>query len=216
MKKIIPFFLLLTVFSCTKENVADSPADEFYFKGTINTAAVNWSSVNTPAFKVTKLMDVNGFGILTDDCVNYLCKQLDMNARVVTKTSGFSNSIEVSFTRASKTDDYTLIKSWLNPGILPYGSNRNKIGDPVNDGVIISYTDENGRNWTSDLRISDQNGSSFESVALTNAAPDKPYQKIWTARFSCKLYSTENCFPEVTYNMITINDAEIHIPLFSR
>ncbi len=216
MKKIVPFLLLLAVFSCTKENDADSPADEFYFKGTINTAAANWSSVNTPAFKITNLMNESGIGILTDDCVNDLCKQLDMNARVVTKTSGFSNSIMIAFTRASKMNDYTLIKSWLNPGLLPYGSNRIKIGDPVNDGVIINYTDENGRNWTSDLRISDQNGSSFESVALANAAPDKPYQKIWTARFSCKLYSTENCLPGVTYDMLTITNAEVHIPVFSR
>ncbi|SRR5258705_4938301 len=219
MKKLLFILLLPIFFGCKKEttNSADpvsSPPDNFYLKGTINGVNVNWSSENTTGFKA-KPMKEDGIGIISNDCNNTFCKELELIARIFTQPT-VNATIMLAFTHAVKAEDFSTIRTWLDPGIRPFGSFRMRISDPINDGVVIDYIDGNGRGWISDLRVSDQNGSSFESVELKNAAPDKPYQKIWTARFSCKLYSTISCPPNVTYEMIRITDAEIQIPVFPK
>jgi len=225
MKKLFFVFLLPIFFGCKKEstNSADpvsSPPDNFYIKGTVNGVNVNWSSENTAGFKADPMDE--RLGILSNDCNNTFCKTLGLTTRIFTQpvvNAQTPSTLELVFTNAAKTEDFTTIRSWLDPGYRPFAAcrcNMSDISRPIHDGILIYYTDENRRSWFSDIRIADQDGSSFESVELKNAAPDKPYQKIWTARFSCKLYSTVSCPPNVTYESIRITDAEIQIPVFPK
>jgi hypothetical protein len=214
VKKLLLFLILPVFWACKKEtkNSAAIIPDKFYFKGIVNGTFVNWSSDNLPDFRVG-VMDQD-VSLLSDDCINSFCKELQIGALIHTHLSvngDASNSIQIFFTQAIKTTDETEIKSWFSPGLKTFGSNRIYLNDPIQDGIVINYADSRG--WSSNIKWGDQNGSSFESVELKDATTDKSYQKIWKAKFSCKLYTT-TCLPGATWEMITIADGEICVPVF--
>jgi hypothetical protein len=222
MKKIlISVILAFIYFSCSKKEIREtsSPQDIFYFSGTVNGIAVNWTTpCNDPSGSRANAMTSEG--ILSNDCINTFCKEVTEGGSInSTPAINYQspNGISVYFIQATKKDwDFSEIRTLFNPGFKPFACYRRNINSPVHNGIFISYTDADNHGWDSSLEWGDQDGSSFESVELKDAAPGKPYEKIWKARFSCKLYQVHGCAPDpVITDMIPIS-GEIYIPVFSK
>jgi len=72
-------------------------------------------------------------------------------------------------------------------GDYNYGSSEDDNNGVSVDGVIITYVDADGVNWTTSKGTGDQSGSSFNISAAVDAT-DGVSQKVATGTFSCKLY----------------------------
>jgi hypothetical protein len=77
------------------------------------------------------------------------------------------------------------------------------IYNPAKNGVIVYYIDQNGKSWFSG--DGSQQGSFFESISLTDLTGinNSYLNKIWKARFSCRLYDGVG-------NWINVENGEIY------
>ncbi|MBP6431410.1 MAG: hypothetical protein KA319_06555 [Ferruginibacter sp.] len=98
------------------------------------------------------------------------------------------------------------MKLLFTNGIKRFGLLRLFCSDQIADGIVVTYTDNNNKNWHSkNINISDI----FEQISLTDKKSiDGLYEKDWKARFSCKLYDDIG-------NSINAENCEIFGPVFS-
>jgi len=233
MKRLALFLLIaFSFFACKKQDASaknSSPDDVFYFKGVINGVSYSWSRPYRAGddqslinFGSTRVSMSSG-GTFVTDCGNVYCGAVSEGADIYSKpvvNNSPSNVIYIEFVQATHgfngTDnDFADVRASLEPGMKSFAFNRRSIDAPVRDGIFISYADAESHGWDSSIEWGSQDGSSFESLELIDASPDKPYLKTWKARFSCKLFQPNGCVPGVPTAIIEIS-GELYLPVFER
>lgn len=233
MKKMISPLLVVLLFSnCSKTSTSDPvyPDDVFYFQGVINGISYKWTQTYHVSDQGESLINFGtqrgvfaGSGQFWSDCGNIYCKQLGEAVSIYsepTVDNRLANALSVQFEKAATRfdpdgKDVAEVRSWLDPGMKSFAFNRRSSDAPIHDGVFINYSDANSEGWDSSIEWGDQDGSSFESIELKDATPDKPYLKTWKASFSCKLFQHNGCVPGAPTKVITIS-GELYVPVFAR
>jgi hypothetical protein len=218
MKQILAFIFLLLLFSCKKSN--DSKSNSFYFKGKVNGKDIKWvspilepSSNQHPQFKAGAVTQAGNGGALGGLCntgdLNYqLHEGTNINEDHPGSPLNFSNSVSVIFVRSEKPPfaPYSEMRSWFTNGTKTFGILRLICSDPILDGIVITYSDENNKSWVSSF--GNQSSNTFEQISLVEGTTNAlAYTKKWTVRFSGKLYDGTGAF-------IELKDCELYGPVF--
>ena len=221
MRILFTFLFLLALLSCNKSGINNTNtsnslingingADSFYFKGKIDGKDVSWivpSHKNDASFSF--VADAHhGYSDFSGNCVEGYCYYIiagsEIRKNVIDATRP---GVAVSFNMATSRKGKEEIISWFSVGTKVYGLLRpiSDLLNPAYNGVNIYYVDQNGNDWSTLRGL--QQGSFFESV-LFNDEPrtDIVTQKIWKAKFSCKLYNNFGQF-------INIENGEIFGPI---
>lgn len=165
-------------FSVTAEAVTTTPptvSTNFYFKATINSKNLTYT-VNSPSNIIGGLVDYSHADPLTDiGEYGYGFSISDFDKRD-------TNDISLYIVK-----DFASLPSQANQlSIFRLGNYNYFSGTATVEVALINYIDENGEGWTSN---GNQTGSTFSITELVNAPTDLDGVKIFTAKFSCKLYS---------------------------
>ncbi|HWR33056.1 MAG TPA: hypothetical protein VN451_06005, partial [Chitinophagaceae bacterium] len=182
--------------------------DSFYFNAKLNGSSLSWivpSKNNQPSYDFHSGASY-GYNSLTGQCNEDFCFYLIAFTQIFKNAPSLDPQINVGFNMATQQTGRDEYLSWFTPGFKNYGLKRastiTEILDPRKNGVIVYYIDPNGKSWSS---ISgSQLGSIFESVSLIDLQyPNSYLNKIWKAKFSCKLYDDAG-------NWINVENAEIY------
>lgn len=122
----------------------------------------------------------------------------------VAKSNDIAKSIDISFIerRGSCTTDCAQSKAMLKTGDYNFGSLENKSDVIIEDGVVIRYTDVNGKVWSTDFGAGDQSNSSFKVTKVAANTLDNSSQMLTTAEFECMLYDEAGNEMEITNGMV--------------
>jgi hypothetical protein len=122
----------------------------------------------------------------------------------VAKSNDIKKSIEIAFIeqRNSCTTDCTQSKAMLQTGDYSFGRLETFSDKPMQDGVVIRYTDIYGKVWSTDFGTADQSNSSFNVTKVSANTADSKSQLLATAEFNCTLYDKAG-------NQIVITNGEI-------
>ncbi|MCX2742186.1 hypothetical protein [Pontibacter anaerobius] len=106
------------------------------------------------------------------------------------KGADMRKSLEVSFIKWSETciKSCSQVEEMFKVSSYTFGNLETTSDERVIDGVLIRYTDVDGKVWSSDFGSGDQTGSSFRIVEHISNTKDKNSKKITTTEFSAKLY----------------------------
>ncbi|MCF8258442.1 MAG: hypothetical protein K9J06_12875, partial [Flavobacteriales bacterium] len=74
------------------------------------------------------------------------------------------------------------------PGTLGFGSYNTDSTNVGVDGVVIAYTDEHGKAWSSDLLFGQQPSNSSFTIASHTAVDDLLYGARTRGTFSCVVF----------------------------
>jgi len=212
MRKVLSFLLVISLLSCKKDRNAII-SDDFYFKGKINGEMINWTVNYKNSDDLPYRAGASrGYSDLSDSCVNGYCYYLVGYTEIYKNNAETMPQINVGYSNAAHTGEKAELESWFSPGIKNFGTYRTsqQLLDSSKNGINIYYIDQNHKSWSS--LIGDQIGSTFESISLTvEKRPEgiQQYEKIWKARFSCKLYDDKG-------NFIKIDDGEICGPVIPK
>jgi hypothetical protein len=153
---------------------ATTEAATYYFKATINGAAVNYDNSSgegyTPQLAylssgpATSLWVGQQFGIIHSTDAN---------------TGGFATIVKYFGAADQACDDYKVMFSEKS---YAYGSLANTTG-----GVFVSYYDAGGTFWASDLGSGNTTGSNF-TITSHQDVDGTGYDGITTATFNCTVY----------------------------
>jgi hypothetical protein len=211
-------FLIVSIWSCKKTSEHNLPPDEpFYFKGYINGQFVNWSLTSNPNFKC-----LYGGGasyrpnsIINDQNFTYYSYGSDIYpVKGIGDSTSWSDTllIYIHFITPQNPSSFNSVLNYFSPGSKQFAVISRSNPDSVSEGISIEYVQQTG--YMSGF--GDQGSSNFQSIELKDAPAGKEYTKIWTARFSCKVYEPYGG-PDITgyhpTQIIEIKDAEIHVPL---
>jgi hypothetical protein len=226
MKNIIILLILaVPFFSCKKIAQHDLNTDEqFYFKGYINGQYTSWSLSSNPQFKTTY---GGGFSYRNDNN-NNLYFVYYQNGSSIEPVPGIADpapgldsqgvgyrdtsSISIFFITPNKPSTFNSVLNYFLPGDKKFATISINNPDSISQGISILYSQNTG--YLSGF--GDQSTSSFQSIELKDAPAGKEYTKIWTAKFSCKVYQPYGGNDPGYHptQVIEIKDAEIHVPLF--
>ncbi|WP_162428846.1 hypothetical protein [Pontibacter pudoricolor] len=106
------------------------------------------------------------------------------------KPNDIKKSIEIAFIeqRSSCTTDCAQSKAMLQTGDYSFGRLETFSDMPMQDGVVIRYTDIYGKVWSTDFGTADQSNSSFNVTKVSANTSDSKSQLLATAEFNCTLY----------------------------
>jgi hypothetical protein len=172
------FLLLLSLsISCKKDDGFITSNSAFYF-----TAKVNGQTVKFEAEEVSADYKCNVTGLIQNWMSGY---DIYEGTMLQDQTTPNKNQIRVMILKYF--DHYpnyqTEVTTMIQPGNYAYG-----FGDASNstvNGAVVYYIDANGLAWYTE---GPQDGSSFK-VTEVKDNPTGSSVKIFTAQFSCKLYS---------------------------
>jgi hypothetical protein len=219
MKNIIILLIVVIAFSsCKKISQHNSNTDDqFYFKGYINGQYTSWSLNSSPQFKTTYGGE---FAYRNDDNNNLYFVYYQNGIRIqpepgiALQTGGYRDTISISifFITPQKPSTFNTVLNYFLPGDKKFATISITNTDSVSEGIYLSYNQNTG--YLSGF--GDQGASSFQSIELKDAPAGKEYTKIWTAKFSCKVYQPYGGNDPGYHptQIIEIKDAEIHVPLF--
>ncbi|KAA9339957.1 hypothetical protein [Adhaeribacter soli] len=184
MKHLLPFLLLsfsLILFGCqTEEEPAITyPASrsEFYFSGLIDSKKILIED-GIHGFR----SDATSQGTLGNGY--YVEEQsLSLTNSGSSKSAGFV----LVKTFGSKPTGCNFTEGMFRLGSYTFGHSPDSTNDIPLDGVVIYFTDNNGKYWSSDLGTGNQSGSMFRIVEHYPNS-DGSSQMISKAQFSCNLY----------------------------
>ncbi|MER2997789.1 hypothetical protein [Pontibacter populi] len=120
------------------------------------------------------------------------------------KPNDIKKSVEVLLIeqRSSCTTDCTQTKAMLETGDYSFGRLASFSDTPMEDGVVIRYTDIYGKVWSTDFGTADQSDSNFAVTKVTANTIDNSSEFVATAEFNCTLY-------DETGNEIVITNGEV-------
>lgn len=196
MRKTFTLLLLIALLGCKKEK----PPEAFYFKAMLNNNAVQWI---VPDFKngsnlAYRTSTSFGYGDVNSNCSGGYCYYLSGYTMIFENNTEIKPQINIGFNVATQTGDKQEIRNLLAPGQKTYAPGIRTVQslyDPALNGIVIYYIDQNGKDWCSNR--GSQAGSSFESVSVTDetrSPVNQQFEKLWKARFSCKLYDNNGNF----------------------
>lgn len=188
MKKM--YYLILVVLfsagavSCKKEKNNSTVISNFpyYFSATVNGVNVK--------YEADDLNSIYGCGISRPESSSENYSTGDFNYDIY----------EGTFFRAANDEDHNLVKVHILkyfkhvPSyeerdamiiVKDYGYGVSETSTNTINGASIEYTDANGKIWSSEKGV--QEGSKFSIIELADNK-DGSSKKIFTAKFSCKLY----------------------------
>lgn len=115
---------------------------------------------------------------------------VDRQAMRLAKGAELKKSLEVSFIKRAENciTDCSQVQDMYKVGTYTFGKLQTVPAEVVVDGVVIRYTDVNGKIWSTDFGTGNQAGSSFRITEHTNNTSDSRSQKVTTAEVNCKLY----------------------------
>ena len=183
--------------------------DTFYFKAKFNGVTLNWivpSKNNQSSYQFHSGASF-GYDSLRSQCVANYCHYLVAYSQIFMNVPSVKPQINIGFPMATQQSSREEFLSWFTPGLKNYGLARSStlsdMYNPAKNGVTVYYIDQNGKSWFSG--DGPQQGSFFESISLTDLSGvnDSYLNKIWKARFSCKLYDGVG-------NWINVEDGEIY------
>ena len=219
MKLILFVFLIFSLGSCKKiigeDDISQNPqavvSDSFYFKAQFNnTIYINWivpSRNNELSYQFHSSASFGYDNLSGGQCIENYCYYLSAYTQISRNVPAVKPQINIGFNMATQQTGRDEFLSWFNPGFKNYGQARAStladIYNPAKNGVIVYYMDENGKSWFSGA--GSQQGSVFESVSVKDLPGiNNPHlNKIWKARFSCRLYDEVG-------NWINVTNGEIY------
>mgnify|MGYP005756118151 CR=1 FL=1 len=115
---------------------------------------------------------------------------VDRQAMRLAKGLDLKKSLEVALVKGTENCMTTCeqVEEMFQVGSYPFRRLSTEGGEGTVSGVVIRYTDVNGKIWSTDFGSGDQTGSSFSIVEHKANAVDTKSKKITTAEFNCKLY----------------------------
>jgi len=165
-------------FSVTTVAGSGPVSDDFYFKATINSKSISYI-LNSPPNIIGGVTESRSGPPLTGPYFYWEGFAIsDFDKR---DTNEIDVSIGKFFTLEPTTSD---LVGMFHLGAYNYGPAGTTA---ASDGAFVTYTDENGEVWTSST--GSQTGSTFSITELVDD-PSGSVKKIFTAKFSCKLYNT--------------------------
>lgn len=214
---MLAFLILVVLLGCKKGKVDPQPAQEyvdtFYFKGKINGELVNWTVYESYDQNTGFRTGVSwGADDLSDRCNGGYCYYAVAYTTIYGRDTSAMPQINIGYSNALHSGSREEMCALFAPGPKNYGRYRSsaQLLDSSKNGINVYYIDKSGKPWS--CLTGDQEGSSFESVALSDV-PHRMhmprYQKTWKARFSCRLYDDRG-------NFIRIEDGEMYGPLLPR
>ena len=210
---LLTSIIIVLIASCKKTSVQiQPPKDEFYFKGMVNGQYINWSLNANPGLEC----DHYGGPYFRPDSGILKVVKYEMGARIIESQfqGNILNEISISYLSPIKPSSFNYVINSFGAGLKQFANVSFTNTDSVTEGMVIYYTDST----TYVSGFGDQSTSSFETISLKDATPDKEYTKIWTARFSCKVYEPYGCYDTVYHptKILEIKDAEVCLPLFTK
>lgn len=222
MRFLVALVFILMIASCKKsgqiEDILPSKSiskDSFYFKAKLNGMPIFWK---VPAHKNDQSFAYHagasfGYSDLSANCIEGNCHYMTVTTQIFANNAQVRPQMNVGFNMAAPTRTHSEVLSWFSPGDKTYqiGVRNSSIADllnPAKNGVIIYYIDENNKAWAANN--GGQQGSWFQSLSVEDEKCDGvSTDKVWKARFSCKMYDASG-------NFITVEDGEIYGPLIFR
>ncbi|NEM97002.1 hypothetical protein [Pontibacter burrus] len=109
-------------------------------------------------------------------------------------------SIQIAFIeqRTSCKTNCDKSKAMLHTGNYSFGRLKTYADVPMADGVVIRYTDIDGKVWSTDYGTADQNNSSFMVTDVNVNTADKKSLMLVTAEFNCTLYDEAGSQIQIT------------------
>ena len=191
------FFLLVSLIVSCKKNTEDilTSNSPFYFVGKVKGQAVRFEADETSTHYKC---DVTGF---TDAFgSNY---DIYEGTMLNDQTTANKNQIQVMLVKYfNHYPNYqTEVTTMFQPGDYAYGFGN--VNSSTINGAVVYYIDANGTSWYTE---GPQDGSTFKVTEVVNNSAGTSV-KIFTAKFSCKLYNG-------TAAVLEIKDATIKGKVF--
>ena len=197
---IVVFFIFL--WSGCRKKPDDPVLEPHYVRMKINGATIfNWTDDNSLNTLYGAARYNDWVQLPSSNCLANICFEVKRGSEIILlsteNTVPFKNRLRIYYTQSARNEANWMYEDWNRIGLIPYGKDRNVDTDPVANGIVIVYIDENGKLWKSDKGL--QTGS---FLVLENK-PDGN-GRVWKALFSARLYNgTES---------LTIQEGELYLP----
>lgn len=217
MRKFSAFIVLVILIACKKNSVNNESSangvnstDSFYFKAKMNGKYLSWivpSHKNESSFSYVTNAQW-GYSDLSKDCGEGNCYYMDASTEIRANLAEPKERVAIGFNMATQRMGREEISSWFVAGSKSYAYPVRPVSaltNSVYNGVYIYYVDANGKDWATQRGF--QQKSSFQSLLFADEVrTDVTPQKVWKAKFSCRLY-------DIAGNFIDVEDGEVYGPV---